>query len=489
MVNSLYFTALKNIPSPYYSNGTHLFRLIAKTGSLYDNIMTCEMVFKYTDDTNTFDLSGNRYMTLFHLGSSASSHGFAICLKKVNTNNIQICVRYTDGSTWHDLNNSFYQISNDPNIKTYFMFQYNLTGNNNQPKLLNFYVVNIDSTIKTTPDFIYELTESTNPAAPHISPSAEWGFGSVCDNINSTGDNTDINEGYVSTNGYNSYISQNVELFNARTWNRIIKHDASNNDYSIFNTNASYSLYNFIKNESNIPQNISNLNFQLLIPSYSTNLATLQNTAILNDPSGTYVSLTNNENNIQHLDPQISSYHFGINDANYLNIMATSSLACIAKGSFIRTPNGEVLIENLKIGDFILTHDNRPTRIKKIMHYNQIINENTKPVLIRKGMYNANKDFYLSRNHGILINGEYIVPAKYLNLELYNLGHIIIYYLIMTENFFKDTMVANGVTVETWGGYNPLTDTHEDIFIKDNHKLHETDFEVNGIVRHVRRLD
>ncbi len=79
----------------------------------------------------------------------------------------------------------------------------------------------------------------------------------------------------------------------------------------------------------------------------------------------------------------------------------------------------------------------------------------TYPHIIKKGMYNSFEDLYLSSGHAVLINNEFINCSK-LNLEQdIQKNNIYVYYSIKTEDYYNDTLIANGVAIETWGGWKP----------------------------------
>ncbi len=391
MVNSLYYPALTTI-TPYFAAGTQLWRLATKTANTYTDIMTIDMIFQYQENTSTFNFINNtNYMTLFHIGTDSSTEGFQICLKKPNSSTLQIGVRYSTGTAWTELSGSFYSIPNYLTEGVYFMFQYNLSGNAGANKTLNFYVVNLNTTNKTAPDFSYQLTQSTTPAAPDISPGGQWGFGSSPEATPSTGTSNSSSEGFVSTEGYNSYIAQNIQINYVRTWSALIPVSSSNaTTYAMFNSAASsFSLYNLIKSDLFVPSGTTNLNFQLQIPTNSTSLADMNNNGV--SPS-VPVTLSTNSSNYPTLNPP-NSYNFAINSSTGLNFVATSTLACLAKGTYIKTLNGYILVENLKIGDYLMTHDSKITKIIDIMMYNHIPNEHTYPLIVKKGTYGGSRRF------------------------------------------------------------------------------------------------
>lgn len=298
MPNSLYFPALNSI-TPYYAIGSELWRVATKTANTYNDILTCEMAFQYKENFSTFNfLSDTSYMTLFHMGTTATTSGFQVCLKKTSTssNDLMVGLRVSDGTVWSEIVDSFYTIPNYTTEGTYIMFQYKL-GNPN--KIVNFYVVNLNSTTKTTYDFSYTTATFTTFSAP---VGGQWGFGCSPEQTPSTGVQNSVNEGYISAEGYNSYIGQNLLVNYFRTWNSLVPVSSSDaTTYAMFNSTASaYSLYNYMKTSSFVPHTTTNLNFQMEVPVNSFSLANLKNNAI--NPS-VAVTLTTNSNNYPTLNP------------------------------------------------------------------------------------------------------------------------------------------------------------------------------------------
>jgi hypothetical protein len=415
--------------------------MATKTASNYSNVLTVEMLFQYIENTSQFNLQSSspyKYMTLFHMGTDSSKDGWEVCLVKKDAINIQIGVRYSNASVWTELAGSFRTLPNITTNGMYFMFQYNKSST-----IANFYVVDLDNTTKTAADFVFTTTTS-----PSVSVGGQWGFGSSPENIVSSGTYS-TNEGYLTINGYNSYIAENIVLNYLRTWKTVVPYTSSTSStYAMFNSNnGAHSLYTFMKSNTYVPALTPNLDFQLFIPSDSTDLAGQKNNA--SNPA-TNVTLTSSTSSYPTLNPT-SQWNFASNNTTSLNLIAASAINCICKNTDILTPNGVVLIENLKVGDYILTHDNRKVSITDIKICTSISNANLIPRIIRKGNYNATHDLYLSQYHAVLVDNKFI-ETGYLDHDLSDKSYQIIeYYCIKLENFLTDTLVANGVVVEAWG--------------------------------------
>lgn len=103
---------------------------------------------------------------------------------------------------------------------------------------------------------------------------------------------------------------------------------------------------------------------------------------------------------------------------------------CYTTGTMIATPNGKSPVENLKVGDKILTADNGAQEIKWIGRKNVSFkdfanNEDLRPIRIAQGALGANMpstDLVVSPQHRMLIkspiaaklfgNDEVLIPAK-----------------------------------------------------------------------------
>lgn len=372
-----------------------------------------------------------------------------------NSDPIQIGLIASDGTAWNTIPSSF--VSLNPllgvgdtinNTSFYALLTYNYAGSNRN---VNFYVVKYKTPMtKTAPDFSFTTATGTN-----IEPIGnQWGFGSSPQSITST-------DGYTSIEGYNSYVAQNLEVAFLRTWNinpPIPATSTTSGVYAMFNTNSAFSLYNLNATITRVPDLTTGLNFQLYMT--ETNASTDLYNSVSNPD--TLVTTTTSTSNYPTLNPP-NSYNFAINyDTvnlsnpinNYTKPQA-SSISCLLKGTKILTERWFKLIEKIKLDDFIITADHRKVSIEKI-YSTQVFakNDETIPYIVKKKTYGAFEDLYLSKHHCVLINDEYFDVPHRIGLELSDIKHqMITYYHIETENYLYDTMIANGVVVETYGKY------------------------------------
>ena len=138
-----------------------------------------------------------------------------------------------------------------------------------------------------------------------------------------------------------------------------------------------------------------------------------------------------------------------------------SGSMCFFRNTCIRTPDGEVLIENLEPGDMVLTASGEQRPIKWIGRQvfrpgNPARHQNIMPIRIRRHALEQNvpnKDLYVSPGHALfidgaltramdLVNGTSIVPALPPGMET------IEYYHILLDR--HDVIVADGAPAETF---------------------------------------
>ncbi len=96
-----------------------------------------------------------------------------------------------------------------------------------------------------------------------------------------------------------------------------------------------------------------------------------------------------------------------------------TGVACFTAGTAIRTPTGDRLIEDLKVGDLVTTFDNGPQPIRWIGRRELgaaelAFNPHMRPILIRRGVMGAERDLLVSPQHGMLMPDQTLVRAKFL---------------------------------------------------------------------------
>ncbi|OAN74219.1 type I secretion protein [Sulfitobacter pontiacus] len=98
-----------------------------------------------------------------------------------------------------------------------------------------------------------------------------------------------------------------------------------------------------------------------------------------------------------------------------------TGVVCFGKGTAIRTPRGDVLVEDLRVGDLVTTMDNGPQKIRWINTRSYDAGQMQKgshlhPVLIKRDTFGAERDLLVSQQHGVLVgqSGDSFARAKHL---------------------------------------------------------------------------
>ena len=98
-----------------------------------------------------------------------------------------------------------------------------------------------------------------------------------------------------------------------------------------------------------------------------------------------------------------------------------TGVVCFTSGTAIRTPRGDVPIDELRVGDLVTTLDNGPQRIRWIGRRTLdkaalLANPDLRPILIRRGVLGAERDLLVSPQHGLLVGarGDHLARAKHL---------------------------------------------------------------------------
>jgi hypothetical protein len=96
-----------------------------------------------------------------------------------------------------------------------------------------------------------------------------------------------------------------------------------------------------------------------------------------------------------------------------------TGVVCFTSGTAIMTPTGEVLIDELRPGDMVNTLDNGPQPIawigrRDVTKMELAAQETLRPIMIKKSVLGAKRDIFVSRQHGMLINGDNFARAIHL---------------------------------------------------------------------------
>lgn len=143
-------------------------------------------------------------------------------------------------------------------------------------------------------------------------------------------------------------------------------------------------------------------------------------------------------------------------------------VVCYAKGTLILSKNGFIPIENLKIGDKIITngkiYNNKfilkdsKIQTKYLLWVSRFkvknLNSNSRPVCIKKNAFGQNcpfKDLYVSPNHSLLLNGKMTIAKDIINgttiYQDYECNDIEYYHLEFDSH---SAICANGILAESY---------------------------------------
>ncbi|MBW5799011.1 Hint domain-containing protein [Halomonas elongata] len=152
---------------------------------------------------------------------------------------------------------------------------------------------------------------------------------------------------------------------------------------------------------------------------------------------------------------------FVANQDTYLS-GGTYTHNCFAAGTMIATPDGEVPVESLSIGDLVLTASGEQVPVKWIgrQSVHRLFSAGHAPVRISESALEPgvpNQDLVLTANHGVLVDGLVINAGALINhdtidyLPWNEMPEAITYYHIETDT--HEVVIANGTEAETYIDY------------------------------------
>ena len=142
-----------------------------------------------------------------------------------------------------------------------------------------------------------------------------------------------------------------------------------------------------------------------------------------------------------------------------ITVVSASPLPCFLEGTRVLTPDGYKRIEEFEPGDRVITADGRivlaelkETKVKETTKDNA-------PYIIPRNLFKQgipSEDVYISPNHAIQIKPKVWIFPKNLehpsnNVRQVKIGEPLIYYHIETPDYLTDTLVVEGLPVETYG--------------------------------------
>jgi hypothetical protein len=171
----------------------------------------------------------------------------------------------------------------------------------------------------------------------------------------------------------------------------------------------------------------------------------------------------------------------------------TTQMPCFLKGTKILTDNGEKPIEKLLKGTYLINHKGQKTKLIDIYSFKTLKNNQTHPCLIQKGtIINNNKcnnDLYISQDHCLLVKNIFIPAKKIITpKQIKDNNDYYFYYHLVSENFFTDAIISNGILTETYGKYIKHQ-IGKDIYnylkknvIHDGNRILLNNFEFNNLI-------
>ena len=149
----------------------------------------------------------------------------------------------------------------------------------------------------------------------------------------------------------------------------------------------------------------------------------------------------------------------GVTDVNELTFENTN-VVCFARGTMIRTPCGETRIEDLDVGDRVITRDHRRQRIRWHGVRTVEAEGDMAPIVLKTGAVGNRRDLLVSPLHRILLTGmramvhcgapEVLVAAKHLINDdtIYRCegGEVEYHHILFDEH---EIIYANGAAAES----------------------------------------
>ncbi|MEM9764784.1 MAG: Hint domain-containing protein [Pseudomonadota bacterium] len=142
------------------------------------------------------------------------------------------------------------------------------------------------------------------------------------------------------------------------------------------------------------------------------------------------------------------------------NVISLSNVFCFAPGTWIATPAGEALVEQMRIGDLVRTVSGETVPVLWVGRHTvtrQGAGAHLQPVRIRAGALGdglPHTDLSVTADHGMVIDGYVINASALVNgdaidfVPMADLPEKITFYHIETEN--HDVILANGAPSETF---------------------------------------
>lgn len=142
---------------------------------------------------------------------------------------------------------------------------------------------------------------------------------------------------------------------------------------------------------------ITHINGQAVVAGDSVTLATGQ-TVTLNADGTLTITTDADEEEISF------TYAISNDDGNTdTGFITVNTIPCFVAGTMIRTPDGDVPVENLRPGDLVLTHDNGPQPVRWAGRRTVAAKGDLAPIRIQAGTFGSHGELMVSPQHRVLI--------------------------------------------------------------------------------------
>lgn len=255
---------------------------------------------------------------------------------------------------------------------------------------------------------IYELFVDTNPLVPNITTSADDTlFGDAGDDLLLGRDGDDLISGGVGNDRFEPGTGHDtISDFGNDDTDGVRDGDQSNNDFVDLSGFYNQTNYDAAVLNGDIDPAVIRNPLEWLRADYDDD-------GILNEraagwTSGNSLTLTNRGTTV---DPQTLNFD-------------TTNVICFCRGTRIACAQGEIAVEDLRVGDRVITRDRGYQQIRWIGSTTREAQVEIAPIRIREGVLQNSRDLRISPNHRVLLTGpmlelllghtEVLVPAKYL---------------------------------------------------------------------------
>jgi len=255
---------------------------------------------------------------------------------------------------------------------------------------------------------IYELFVDTNPLVPAISTSAnDTLFGDAGNDLLRGRDGDDLIAGGVGNDRFEPGTGHDtISDFGNDDTDGARDGDQSNNDFVDLSGFYNQASFDAAVLRGDIDPTVIRNPLEWLRADYGDD-------GILNEraagwTAGNSLTLTNRGATV---DPRRLNFD-------------TTNVICFCRGTRIACANGAFAVEDLKVGDRVITRDHGYQKIRWIGRTLIKAHPEIAPIRIRKGVLENSRDLLISPNHRVLLKGpmlelllghtEVLVPAKYL---------------------------------------------------------------------------